>query len=125
MIFLKGTLKSLKNSCSNMVRLRKSSIEPLHRRMLAWYRDNHRIFFWRSTRDPYTIIVSEIMLQQTQTSRVQEKLPYFLKHFPTMAALARASTGDVVRAWRGLGYNNRAVRLRQLARIVVNRRGGT
>jgi A/G-specific adenine glycosylase len=87
---------------------------------LQWYRRNGRSFLWRRTTDPYTILVSEIMLQQTQAARVEEKLPGFLKKYPTLGALAKSTTGDVIRAWRGMGYNNRAVRLRDLAREVVD-----
>ncbi len=88
--------------------------------LLRWYRRHSRELIWRTTRDPYEILVSEIMLQQTQVKRVQEKLPPFLKRFPTMRALASATGADVLRAWRGMGYNNRAIRLRDLARHLVN-----
>jgi A/G-specific adenine glycosylase len=91
----------------------------ISRPLFAWYRLKKRDFVWRSTTDPYVILISEVMLQQTQASRVQERLPLFLKQFPTVASLARSSAADVIRAWRGLGYNNRAVRLRELARSVV------
>lgn len=97
----------------------------VRRTILGWYRMNRRDFLWRSTRDPYVILLSEIMLQQTQTSRAQERLPLFLRRFPSIEALAHANVGDVVRAWRGLGYNNRAVRLRELARVVVTTYNGS
>jgi A/G-specific adenine glycosylase len=79
---------------------------------------------WRATRDPYLIVVSESMLQQTQVERVIPLYENFLARFPTFAALAAADAGDVVRAWRGLGYNSRAIRLHALARAVVERHGG-
>jgi len=74
--------------------------------------------------DPYVVLVSEIMLQQTQAPRVAELLPPFLERFPSLHALARASSADVIRAWKGLGYNNRAVRLRNAARRIQEEHGG-
>lgn len=70
------------------------------------------------------ILVAEVMLQQTQTARVEIKLPEFLGRFPDAAALAEASRGDVIRAWQGMGYNSRALRLQQTARAVLERHGG-
>jgi A/G-specific adenine glycosylase len=93
-------------------------------RIQHWYRANARSFVWRSSSDPYLILVSEIMLQQTQVARVEQKLPLFLKKFPDIAHLARATKADVVRAWQGMGYNSRALRLRELAGIVVERLHG-
>lgn len=74
---------------------------------------------WRNTRDPYRILVSEIMLQQTQVARVREKYGEFLKMFPTVRALAAAPLGEVLRAWQGLGYNRRAKYLHECAKMVV------
>jgi A/G-specific adenine glycosylase len=85
------------------------------RRILSWYRRNGRPLPWRQTRRPYHILVSEVMLQQTQVARVEQKYRDFLRLFPTLSALARAPKREVVMAWRGLGYNNRAVRLHALA----------
>jgi A/G-specific adenine glycosylase len=96
----------------------------LHRAVAAWYSRHRRTLRWRTTTNPYEILVSEIMLQQTQVSRVQEKLPLFLRRFPTLRALAGASTAEVIRAWAGMGYNNRAVRLSRLAKIVSERHRG-
>jgi A/G-specific adenine glycosylase len=79
---------------------------------------------WRKTKNPYRILLSEIMLQQTQVSRVLQKYPDFLKKFPGFRALAKARTSEVIVAWRGMGYNNRAVRLQRLAQMVVNKYGG-
>ncbi|HEU0080697.1 MAG TPA: A/G-specific adenine glycosylase [Candidatus Paceibacterota bacterium] len=79
---------------------------------------------WRLTRDPYEILVSEVMLQQTQVSRVLRKWPEFLRRFPTVQALARASVADVLAAWQGLGYNRRALALKRAAEAVVRDFGG-
>jgi A/G-specific adenine glycosylase len=87
--------------------------------LLAWYAREGRVGLpWRATRDPYAILVSEIMLQQTQVERVIPKYLAFLERFPTLAALAEAPTAEVIRAWAGLGYNMRAVRLQEIARQV-------
>src|SRR5262249_21291479 len=99
-------------------------IALLRRRIIRWYRAEGRNFLWRTTSDPYTILLSEIMLQQTQAARVVEKLPAFLEQFPSLQSLAVAGKSDVIRAWRGLGYNNRAIRLRDLARTVAESHAG-
>ncbi|MBV9148651.1 MAG: A/G-specific adenine glycosylase [Candidatus Eremiobacteraeota bacterium] len=91
----------------------------LQRALLSWYRRNGRNQLpWRQTRDPYRILVSEFMLQQTQVDRVIPIYAKFIEAFPTFADLAAAGTADVVRAWRGLGYNLRAVRLKRIAEEV-------
>lgn len=93
--------------------------------LLAWYAVFGRAHLpWRATRDPYRIVVSESMLQQTQVERVIPLYEKFIARFPGFEALAAAGAGDVVRAWRGLGYNSRAVRLHALACAVVERHGG-
>jgi A/G-specific adenine glycosylase len=98
----------------------------LQRALLSWYaREGRKSLPWRSTRDPYRVLVSEFMLQQTQVERVVPKYRRFVKTFPTFRSLASASTAQVIRAWKGLGYNTRAVRLRQLAEEVITRYGGT
>jgi A/G-specific adenine glycosylase len=89
--------------------------EPL----LAWYRQNARDLPWRRTRDPYAILVSEVMLQQTQVARVVERYLAWLERWPTVASLATAPLGEVVSAWSGLGYNRRAVNLHRAAAIVA------
>jgi A/G-specific adenine glycosylase len=92
--------------------------------LLAWFRANRRDLPWRRSRDPYQVLVSEIMLQQTQVDRV---LPYyhaFLERFPTVEALAAAPTAEVIKAWAGLGYNRRAVNLQRTAAHVVNECAG-
>ena len=92
--------------------------------LAAWYRRNGRDLPWRRTDDPYRIAVSEFMLQQTQVDRVVPLYRAFLKRFPSWRALAAAPQADVVRAWKGLGYNMRALRLRKLAEGVVRDFGG-
>lgn len=95
------------------------------RSLLAWYRRNARAFPWRSARvDPYVVLVSEIMLQQTQAQRVAEALPRFLDRFPSLHALGSASNADVIRQWKGMGYNSRALRLRDAARMIVQQHDG-
>ncbi|MBI4499300.1 MAG: A/G-specific adenine glycosylase [Chloroflexi bacterium] len=96
----------------------------LHRTLLAWYGHQRRDLPWRRTRDPYAILVAEVMLQQTQVDRVLPRYHEFLARFPTLAALAAASPADVIRCWSGLGYNVRAVRLHQVARRIVTEYGG-
>jgi A/G-specific adenine glycosylase len=87
--------------------------------LLAWYREHGRDLPWRRTRDPYAILVSEVMLQQTQASRVVPRYLAWLERWPTADALAAASTAEVIRAWQGLGYNRRALNLQRAARQVV------
>ena len=87
--------------------------------VIAWYGAAARDLPWRHTRDPYAILVSEVMLQQTQVSRVVERYTAWLQRWPTAAALADAPPAEVIAAWSGLGYNNRAVRLHAAARQVA------
>jgi A/G-specific adenine glycosylase len=89
--------------------------------LLAWYAENGRDLPWRRTRDPYAILVSEIMLQQTQVARVVPRWEDWLARWPTVEALSAASPADVIRAWQGLGYNRRAVNLHRAARVVAGR----
>src|SRR5205809_7753193 len=99
-------------------------LAKFRRRLLRWYRRHGRDLPWRRTRDPYAILVSEFMLQQTQVATV---IPYYrewLRRFPDFAVLARTSENDVLRAWQGLGYYTRARNLHATARAVVDRRGG-
>ncbi len=106
--------------------------KPIVKKLLDWYAKNMRRFPWREVtdehrgaiRDPWSVLVSEVMLQQTQTFRVIEALPRFLEVFPTPQACAAASTGDVIRAWKGLGYNSRALRLQRCAVAIVEEHGG-
>jgi A/G-specific adenine glycosylase len=90
-------------------------------RLLAWFAEAGRDFPWRRTRDPYAILVSEVMLQQTQAGRIVPRFLDWLEQWPTVDSLAAASTADVVRAWQGLGYNRRAVNLQRAVRVVAER----
>ena len=86
---------------------------------MAWFRENGRDLPWRRTRDPYAILVSEVMLQQTQVERVIPRWLAWLERWPTPAALAAASPAEVIREWQGLGYNRRAVSLHRAAQAVA------
>jgi A/G-specific adenine glycosylase len=92
--------------------------------LLSWWERNGRDLPWRRTRDPWAVLISETMLQQTQVPRVETRFAAFLEAFPTPAACAARPAGDVVKAWAGLGYNSRALRLHQCAVAVVERHGG-
>lgn len=94
------------------------STQAFTRKLLRWYGQHARDLPWRRTRDPYRVIVSEFMLQQTQVSRVSEFYPRFLKRFPTIDKLARARPKAVMEAWDGLGYYARARNLHSLAKQV-------
>ena len=101
------------------------NLTTARRRLLEWYAQRGRKGLpWRVTRDPYFTLVSEFMLQQTQVDRVIPKFEAFVAQFPDVRTLAAASKADVLRAWRGLGYNSRAVRLQQVAEAIVARHGG-
>jgi len=88
-------------------------------RLLAWFASHGRDLPWRRTRDPYAILVSEVMAQQTQVARVVPRWEEWLARWPTVEALADAPLADVIRAWQGLGYNRRAVSLHRAATIVA------
>jgi len=87
--------------------------------LLAWFEERGRDLPWRRTRDPYAILVSEVMLQQTQASRVVPHYLGWLERWPTVEAHAEASSADVIRAWLGLGYNRRALNLHRAAREIA------
>ena len=91
---------------------------------MTWYRANGRSLPWRETDDPYHILVSEIMLQQTQVDRVLPKYHEWLERYPSLEALAEAEDEDVVQTWRPLGYNIRPRRLQAIAREAVAKYGG-
>src|SRR6202049_3719483 len=99
-------------------------IAQVHAALFQWYRAHQRDLPWRSTTDAYAILVSEIMLQQTQVERVLPKYHQFLAAFPTLVDLAAAPTADVITVWASLGYNSRAVRLQSIARQVLADFGG-
>jgi A/G-specific adenine glycosylase len=92
---------------------------PVEELLIAWYRLSGRDLPWRRTRDPYAILVSEIMLQQTQVERVVRHYTQWLRRWPTVEALAGASAAEVIRAWQGLGYNRRALALQRAAAHVA------
>ncbi|MET0664092.1 MAG: A/G-specific adenine glycosylase [Acidimicrobiales bacterium] len=89
--------------------------------LLRWYEAEARSFPWRATSDPYAILVSETMLQQTRADRVEPFYRGFMEHFPDVASLAAAPFAEVARAWSGLGYNTRALRLHQAAKVIAGR----
>lgn len=90
-----------------------------------YYKHHVRSFSWRTTISPYRVVVSEVMLQQTQTYRVAEKFDDFIEQFPSFQALANAPFEQVLRAWKGLGYNRRAMNLQKIASIVTEQHKGT
>lgn len=101
-----------------MSTLTRAQIRAIQTEVLDWYAKHKRQLPWRDITDPYRILVSEIMLQQTQVSRVRPKYDAFLDEFPTLEALASASPAAVIRAWQGLGYNRRALNLQRTTRVV-------
>src|SRR6058998_3219689 len=107
-------------------RVRKPArAQAFTRKLLAWWARAARDLPWRKTRDPYRVLVSEFMLQQTQVSRVAEYYPRFLERFPDLETLARARPRAVREAWDGLGYYARASNLHKLAKGVVRRYDAT
>src|SRR5260221_11475854 len=113
-----------KQSLPSSLRPAPERLELVHSHILQWYAVERRDLPWRSTADPFAILVSEIMLQQTQVERVLPKYQQFLAAFPTLADLAAAPTADVISIWVPLGYNMRAVRLQSIARQVMAEYGG-
>ncbi len=95
-------------------------------RKIIWkfYAEHKRAMPWRKTRNPYRILVSEIMLQQTQVATVLKKYPHFIRRFPTFQALARAPQNLILQEWRGLGYNRRAIALKKIAVTVCTKYNG-
>jgi A/G-specific adenine glycosylase len=102
----------------------RSRRAALNRALLGWFARHGRSLAFRATQDPYAVLVAEVMLQQTQASRVEPAWRSFMARFPTVGDLAAASPAEVIRSWAGLGYNQRAVRLRGAAQVVVERHGG-
>ena len=100
------------------------SIQAFRRKIWAHYRAAGRAMPWRETRDPYRILVSEVMLQQTQVDRVRPKYDEFLAAFPDLVALAASPLARLLSVWRGLGYNRRALNLQRAARQILERHGG-
>jgi A/G-specific adenine glycosylase len=101
-----------------------TDLPALRRRLLEWFAASGRDLPWRHTRDPYHILVAEMMLQQTQVERVLPKYAAFLAAFPTLDDLATAPVAEVIRLWAGLGYNRRAVNVQRAARAVRDDHGG-
>ena len=99
-------------------------LTPRQRDLLDWGEGTRRDLPWRRTRDPWSVLVSELMLQQTQVARVVPKYEAFLERFPTPAVCAAATPADVVRLWAGLGYNRRALNLHRAAQACVEHHGG-
>src|SRR3989344_7263029 len=95
------------------------TIPQFQNKILRWYQKNKRDLHWRKTSDPYKILVSEVMLQQTQISRVLPKYKLFLKEFPNLKTLAQASDKKLLKIWKGLGYWRRALFLRETARKIL------
>jgi A/G-specific adenine glycosylase len=98
-------------------------LEDARARVLDWFGRSGRGLPWRATRDPYRVLVAEVLAQQTQAARAAAAWPRFLERFPDVAALAAATPAEVLRAWQGLGYNRRALALRATAQAVVERGG--
>ncbi|MFA6364899.1 MAG: A/G-specific adenine glycosylase [Candidatus Paceibacterota bacterium] len=103
-----------------MKKTMNARVEVLTKKVYAYYRAHGRhAMQWRRARTPYRIVISEVMLQQTQVSRVEKKYPEFIKRFPTFQSLADARTTDVLKVWQGMGYNRRALNLKRAAEIVA------
>lgn len=106
------------------MRLDRQQVNGFQRLLVAWYETHGRDLPWRRTRQPYRILVSEIMLQQTQVERVRHYYGRFLRRYPSFDALAAAAEPEVREAWDGLGYYARARNLHRTARLVVHEHGG-
>lgn len=107
------------------MKINAQKINDVKKRIWEYYAKQKRELPWRNTTDPYEIFVSEVMLQQTQVSRVVKKYQEFLAVFPSWSRLSRASLGEVLRVWRGMGYNRRAKYLLEAAKTVVEKYNGT
>jgi A/G-specific adenine glycosylase len=108
-----------------MPKLSKEKTQQFRKVIWEHYRKYKRRLPWRETTNPYHVVVSEIMLQQTQVDRVKPKYAEFIKKFPDFASLARGSSQEVLRLWQGLGYNRRALALHNLSKEVIRRFGRT
>jgi A/G-specific adenine glycosylase len=100
-------------------RINPRIVNRFRRTIYSYYRKNRRSFPWRQTSDPYHILISEIMLQQTQTSRVLSKFEEFICEFPDFVSLAKSPLRKILQLWQGLGYNRRALALHKIAQIVI------
>jgi A/G-specific adenine glycosylase len=99
----------------------RGTLAAVEELLLDWFRQQARDLPWRKTRDPYRILVSEVMLQQTQVERVIPRYNAWLGRWPTVKALAKAPPADVIREWQGLGYNRRGLNLHRAAKLVATR----
>jgi A/G-specific adenine glycosylase len=117
-------MSSIKETCNTPVELTSAKINAFKKRVLSYYRRNARTLPWRETTDPYCILVSEIMLQQTQVDRVIPKYEAFIKRFPDVGSLAASPLKEVLVMWQGLGYNRRAQSLHNSAQIITDELGG-
>ncbi len=106
------------------MKLSAREIKKFQKTIVDHYKKSGRVFPWRKTRDPYAILVSEGMLQQTQAERVVPFFRAWMKQFPTAQALAKAPVGAVLKSWQGLGYNRRALNLKRAGEMVVKEYGG-
>ncbi|NTW57391.1 MAG: A/G-specific adenine glycosylase [Chlorobiaceae bacterium] len=104
--------------------LAEETVELFRENVFDYYRDNCRSFPWRETTDRYAVLVSEVMLQQTQAERVKGKFLAWMERFPDLKSLASASQRDVLELWSGLGYNSRGLRLQACAKAIMERFGG-
>lgn len=102
-----------------------AKLAAFRKKVLRYFANNKREFSWRKTRDPWHVLVSEVMLQQTQTSRVEEKFPKFIALFPTPRRMAKSPLSAVLSAWQGMGYNRRALFLQKAATEICARFDGT
>lgn len=105
-------------------KLRRVNLRSFKQQIYDYYRDHGRALPWRETSNPYHILVSELMLQQTQVGRVIEKYRTFIAKFPDAASLAKAPLRSILAVWQGLGYNRRALALKQIALTLVKQHGG-
>lgn len=106
------------------MKLSKKQITSFRQKIFLWWPPHRRDLPWRHTRDPYRIMVSEVMLQQTQVLRVIDKYNEFIEAFPTVKDLAQASPAQILRIWKGMGYNRRALYLRSSAQIICDQYNG-
>lgn len=113
-----------KKSTSSQQIAHPATIRAFQRRLIDWYRKHGRDLPWRRTRDPYAILVSEVMLQQTQVQRAMLYYDKFLQRYPTVADLAHATEGEVRETWEGLGYYARARNLQRTAQKIVEEHNG-
>jgi len=114
----KATKAPRKRRKTNKPKFSMKKVSMFQQKLFTWWADNRRIFPWRETENPYLILVSEVMLQQTQAPRVVSKYLEFIEAFPTASALAKAANVDVLKLWQGLGYNRRAIWLKEAARQI-------